>query len=68
MDKLLHFFAGMIIFFIASQFISCAIIPVIVIALLKEIYDLKIKSSYIDYWDIAATIIGGLTIWMYTLV
>lgn len=62
MDKLLHFFAGAIIFLVASYFIAYPIIPVIVIGILKEVYDLKVKKSYIDFWDIIATVIGGLTI------
>ena len=64
MDKLYHFIAGAVIFLIASYFISYAIIPVIVIAIGKEIYDLKIKHSYADIWDIIATVLGGLTMWV----
>ena len=41
-----------------------AIIPVIVIAIGKEIYDLKVKHSYADILDILATILGGLTMWV----
>lgn len=63
MDKLYHFIAGAIIFLIASHFISYAIFPVIVIAIGKEIYDLKVKKSYFDFWDIVATVMGGLTMW-----
>lgn len=63
-DKLYHFMAGIFIFLIANYFMNYAIIPVIVIAVCKEIYDLKVKHSYIDIWDIVATIIGGLVMWM----
>jgi hypothetical protein len=63
MDKLYHFLAGVIIFLIASYFTCYEIIPVIVIAIGKEVYDLKIKKSYMDIWDIVATILGGLTMW-----
>ena len=64
MDKLYHFIAGAIIFWIASYFVSYAIIPVIVIGIGKEIYDLKVKKSYMDFWDIVATILGGLVMWV----
>lgn len=64
MDKLLHFIAGMVIFLIASYFMNFAIIPVIIIAICKEIYDLKVKHSYIDIWDILATIFGGLVMYL----
>lgn len=63
MDKLYHFIAGAIIFWVTSYFTHYAIIPVIIIAISKEIYDLKIKKSYIDFWDIIATILGGLVMY-----
>ena len=63
-DKLYHFVAGMVIFLIANCFMNFAIIPVIIIALCKEIYDLKVKKSYMDFWDILATIAGGILIWV----
>jgi len=63
MDKLLHFIAGAGIFWVANYFTSYAIIPVIIIAILKEVYDLKVKHSYMDIWDILATIAGGVLIW-----
>jgi len=63
-DKLYHFIAGMIIFWVASYFIACPIIPVIVIGALKEIYDKIIKRSYADFWDFLATVTGGLIIWV----
>ena len=64
MDKLLHFIAGMVIFLIANCFMSFAIVPVIIIAILKEIYDKVIKRSYADIWDILATVAGGVLIWV----
>jgi len=63
-DKLYHFIVGAVIFLIASQFMSYAIIPVIIIAIGKEIYDWKIKHSYIDIWDIIATIFGGIVMYL----
>lgn len=64
-DKLYHFIAGMVIFLIASYFMSFAIIPVVIIAVLKEVYDLKVKHSYMDIWDIVATLCGGLTMYLF---
>lgn len=63
-DKLYHFIAGIFIFWVASFFISYPIIPVIVIALCKEIYDLRFKRSYICVWDILATMAGGILVWV----
>jgi len=64
MDKLLHFIAGMVIFLMANYFITYPIIPVIIIAVLKEVYDLKVKKSRMDFWDFIATVAGGLLMWV----
>ena len=63
-DKLYHFIAGVFIFWVASYFMTYPIIPVIIIAILKEVYDLKVKKSYMDFWDILATVAGGLIMWV----
>ena len=63
-DKLYHFLAGMIIFWVASYFMACPIIPVVVIGALKEVYDRIIKHSYVDVWDFLATVAGGLIVWV----
>ncbi len=63
-DKLYHFIAGMFIFWVASYFMAYPIIPVIIIAISKEIYDKVIKHNYADIWDITATIAGGILIWV----
>ena len=63
-DKLYHFIAGAIIFWVASYFMSCPIIPVIVIGTGKEVYDKIIKHSYADFWDFLATVAGGLIVWV----
>lgn len=60
MDKLYHFIVGSGIFWVVNYFISYPIIPVIIIAVLKEVYDLKIKHSRMCIWDIVATVAGGL--------
>ncbi len=64
MDKVMHFTVGMIIFIIANRFISFAVVPVIIAALCKEIYDLRFKRSYICIWDIMSTISGGLVAYL----
>lgn len=64
MDKLYHFIIGAVIFWVANYFMNYAIVLVIIIAVLKEIYDLKVKKSYMDFWDILATIAGGILIWV----
>lgn len=66
MDKLYHFIAGAVIFWVANYFMSYAIIPVIAIAILKEVYDLKVKKSRMDFWDILATIAGGIAVYIFT--
>ena len=63
-DKLYHFIAGATIFWVASYFMACPIIPVIVIGVLKEIYDKVIKHSYADFWDFFATVAGGIIMWV----
>ena len=63
-DKLYHFIAGMIIFWVASYFMTCPIIPVIAIGAGKEVYDKIIKHSYVDIWDFLATGAGGILIWV----
>ncbi len=68
MDKLLHFIAGMVIFLIANCFMSFAIIPVIIIAVLKEVYDLKVKKSRMDFWDFLATVAGGLIMYLFIFI
>jgi len=55
---------GQLYFWVASYFMSYAIIPVIVIAILKEVYDLKVKKSYFDILDVLATVAGGLLVWV----
>lgn len=64
MDKLYHFIVGTGIFWVANYFMSYAIVPVIVIAILKEVYDLKVKKSRMCFWDITATIAGGVLVWV----
>ena len=63
-DKLYHFIAGMIIFWVASYFLACPIIPVIMIGAGKEVWDKVIKHSYADFWDFVATVAGGIVIWV----
>jgi len=63
-DKLYHFLAGMIIFWVASYFMVYPIIPVIVVGAAKEVWDKIIKHSYADWLDFLATVMGGILIWV----
>ncbi len=61
LDKMLHFFVG---FFLSTLF--SGILPlwlnieiIIAIAILKEVFDVKVKNSSYDVKDILATILGS---------
>ena len=60
-DKIYHFLAGMMICLISYIFLPMwiAVLIVVVAGLLKEVRD---KRSYgmFDWFDLAATILGGL--------
>ena len=67
LDKILHFLAG---FFIATVVVVLfknfsdpllfGFIASIVGGVLKEVYDLKIKKSRFDWYDVFATVVGGI--------
>lgn len=62
-DKYWHFIAGLVIaalFNIAFGLEVC-ILPVIVAGFAKEAYDLVTDYRW-DWWDLAATILGGLVV------
>jgi len=63
-DKLLHFFYGAIISFILGLFIPqlYVILAVLLIAVAKELHDLFIKRTKIDYLDIVFTLIPAFLI------
>lgn len=63
-DKHWHFIVGMIIaaFFAMVIGLEVCILPVIAVAFLKEMYDTVVKLVPIDWWDLTATILGGLII------
>lgn len=60
-DKRLHFSAGVIIaaFFAIALGMKFCVFPVIFAALFKEAFDQWTSGEW-DWWDIAATVIGGL--------
>lgn len=62
-DKIIHFIAGAVIYLIANSLMCYPIIPVTLIAILKEIYDWKVKHNRICFWDIVATVAGGIVMW-----
>lgn len=59
-DKLLHFVAGALIYQSTVWFIGYyAIIPVVICALGKEVYD-HYYGGTVDGYDAVTTIVGGL--------
>jgi len=68
-DKQYHFFAGFIIY-LFSQFIFTiwiALIPVIVIATAKEVYDYISKKGTPEINDLLYTIYGAIPILIFKL-
>ena len=63
-DKQMHFLSGAIIVSVLYPFIGwLSIIPITVIALLKEIYDYDHRNIHSpDIWDWIATALGGVTV------
>jgi len=60
-DKLYHFFAGILIYIFFDLFFDIwNIIPVIIIGGAKEIYDWYSGKGTPDWWDFIWTIIGGI--------
>jgi uncharacterized membrane protein HdeD (DUF308 family) len=67
LDKILHFLAG---FFIATVTavlfkrtndpLIIGLIASLIGGILKEVYDLKIKKSRFDWFDVFATFVGGV--------
>lgn len=71
-DKALHFlwmfFLQLIFCYLFKLNVYMFIIPII-FAVGKEIYDLKIKKSYMDLIDMIATFLGGyISILLYYLI
>lgn len=63
-DKYWHFIAGVVIaaFFALVVGLETCILPVIVVAFAKEGYDTIVKLVPIDWWDLTATVLGGLIV------
>lgn len=62
-DKLLHFIAGLIIaaIFALPLHMKACIVPVVFAGFIKEFFNLWTTEKW-DWWDFAATCIGGLVI------
>ena len=59
-DKLLHFIAGVLIYQSTVWFVGYyAIIPVVICAICKEVYD-RYYGGTVDVYDTVATILGGI--------
>lgn len=63
-DKQYHFIAGMLIYLIASAFMPVvwALLPVVIIGTLKEVYDYLSKKGTPDVNDLLFTMYGALPI------
>jgi hypothetical protein len=63
-DKQYHFIAGLVIYLIAQSFLTIwwALIPVIAIATLKEVYDYISGKGTPDINDLLFTIYGTIPI------
>jgi len=68
-DKQYHFIAGFLIFLIAQLFVSdlWAMVVVIAIGTLKEVYDYVSKKGTPDINDLLFTIYGALPIFVINL-
>lgn len=68
-DKLLHFLAGAVIGFSATEMLNwiAGILSVILAAIGKEVYDKYHPNHTVDIYDAIATVLGGILaiIWMY---
>ena len=67
LDKILHFLAGftiatlvVVLFRNHIESLLFGFIASIVGGILKEVYDLKIKKSRFDWYDVFATVAGGI--------
>jgi len=69
-DKQYHFIAGLLIYLIAQLFLSTwsAMIPVIVIATAKEVWDYVSKKGTPDINDLLFTIYGALPLLILKLI
>jgi len=69
-DKQYHFFAGFIIYFLSQLFFTTwfALIPVIAIATLKEVYDYISKKGTPEINDLLFTIYGSIPILIVKLI
>ena len=67
-DKYLHFIAGLIVasFFCIALGMQVCIVPVIVVAFAKELFD-GMGLGVADWRDFVATILGGAIIQLFVL-
>ena len=63
LDKVIHFLAGFFITtvtFVIFKSLFIALVVSFITGVLKEVYDLKIKKTHFDWYDVFATFIGGI--------
>lgn len=66
-DKYWHFILGMVIasFFAMVIELEVCILPVLAVAFIKECYDTISKIQPVNWWDMIATLLGGLVIQLF---
>ena len=69
-DKLLHFFYGFFIFVISDIFINdwYSIIPVFIIAIVKELYDKISKKGTPEIMDVVFTILPAIILTLINII
>ena len=67
LDKILHFLVGfaiatvvVVLFRNSTNLFLFGFMASIVGGILKEVYDLKVKKSRFDWYDVFATVAGGI--------
>ena len=62
-DKVLHLLVGIVVGFISHHLIIDSILvlgPMLTVAVGKELWDKYIKKTYFDFFDMFATLLGGV--------
>ena len=65
-DKANHYVYGSVIYFISNLFLSpiLSMLVILLIALLKELYDYKAKTGTPEAMDVVWTLLGGLFLFL----
>jgi len=70
-DKIYHFLAGFIIAIISMGIVKLGepttLLIVAVVAIGKELFDLYIRKTSFNWWDVLATILGSILLFIFTI-